>query len=263
MTSRQRWRPGQVPPWWAEVVLVLGLYAVYDVIRGLGRPTEVIAQHNAWQIVDVERALSVAIEEPLNRGLASLPALAVPACFFYATLHFILTPLTLVWLYRRHPAVYNRERMWIVIATATALIGFWLLPVAPPRLLPGVGSVDVMAEFASWGWWQGDGSSASKAIANEYAAMPSLHFAWSLWVGLVVARYARHRVVRVLGIAYPVATALVVLGTGNHYLLDVAAGGALLGVAWLATRAIWPDEVVARALEIERGGVVAPPSSPE
>lgn len=123
--------------------------------------------------------------------------------------------------------VYRFARTWLMTSTLVGLIGFTLAPTAPPRLLAGGhGFVDTMAQYSSYGWWGGDASAPRGlgGLTNQYAAMPSLHVGWSLWCGIVLWRYGRTRFVRALGIAYPLGTTLVVMGTANHYFLDALAG---------------------------------------
>ena len=92
---------------------------------------------------------------------------------------------------------------------------------------------DTLADVHQWGWWSGRTSAPHGlgSLANEFAAMPSLHVAWALWAGCLIARHARRRAVRIAGLAYPMLTGLVVMSTGNHYLLDVLAGAAVISVA--------------------------------
>ncbi len=102
---------------------------------------------------------------------------------------------------------------------------------APPRLLTGYGFIDTVVAFHTWGSW---GSTSVDAASNQFAAMPSLHVGWALWCTLSVWTLTRHRLARLLA-GYPVLTALVVLGTANHYLLDVAGGALALLLALAAT----------------------------
>jgi membrane-associated phospholipid phosphatase len=212
------------------------LYGAYDATRGLRHSSVVTANHNGWLLLHAERHLHGTPEHPLNQLLWHLPGLAVPSAYFYATLHFIVTPGVLVWLYRRHANSYRTARRVLVIATVASLVGFWLFPTAPPRLLPGSGIRDTLADVHQWGWWAGP-SSAPRGLgglANEYAAMPSLHVAWALWAGWLVTRHAHHHLIRIGGASYPVLTAFVVMATGNHYFLDVLAGAAVLALAAVA-----------------------------
>ncbi|MCW2541790.1 MAG: hypothetical protein JWN95_3515 [Frankiales bacterium] len=233
-------QPRRRPRWQTEVLLVVLLYGVYGATRGLRQATVVTADHNGWLLLHAERHLHVAPEHRLNQLLWQLPGLAVPSAYFYATLHFIVTPGVLVWLYRRHPNSYRTARRVLVIATVACLVGFWLFPTAPPRLLPGSGIRDTLADVHQWGSWAGPSSAPRglSGLANEYAAMPSLHVVWALWAGWLVTRHAHHRLIRIAGVSYPVLTAFVVMATGNHYLLDVLAGAAVLALASVAVTAV-------------------------
>lgn len=233
--------------WWRELGLVIGFYAVYDVIRGVMSRSSAEAQRDGRDLLGWERLLHLDPEHWLNADLGHVAVLAVPACYFYATLHFIVTPGVLIWTYRSRPRAYRRVRSVLAVITAAALVGFWWFPTAPPRLLAGAGFQDTLAHYGSWGWWGADASvpAGATAIANQYAAMPSLHLAWAAWCGATVFTLCRVRVVRVLAVAYPVLTALVVLGTANHYLFDVLAGAALWAIAqllvgYLSRLGVWP-----------------------
>jgi hypothetical protein len=216
-----------------ELALVAGLYFAYDLVHGRVAAEPLRADQDGYRLLHLEAWLHLTPEHWLNNGIEHLPAIAVPACFFYASLHFIVTPAALAWVYRRHPERYRAVRNVLALTTAAALIGFWLYPTAPPRLLPGAGFHDTLVRFRSWGWWGTDASvpAAAAAVANRFAAMPSLHFAWAAWSGANFFRLGRRRWVRALGVAYPLLTALVVVATANHYLADVVAGGALWLVA--------------------------------
>jgi PAP2 superfamily len=226
------------PAWWREVMLVAVLYEAYDTTRGLRRGNVRTADGNGGGILRWEHILHLDPEHTLNVILWDVPALGVAASYFYATLHFVVTPAVLIWLYRRHPRSYRSARTVLAVATCLALIGFWLLPTAPPRLLPGGQFHDILASTHQWGWWGGEGSvpRGLGGLTNQLAAMPSLHVAWALWSGGVLAVHARRRAVRVLGAAYPVLTALVVMGTGNHYFFDTLGGAAVVAIGIGAAR---------------------------
>jgi hypothetical protein len=224
--------------WWRELVLAAGLYACYDAIRGLIRGGSAQAQRDGWDVLNLERVLHLDPEGWINTHVQSLPILAVPACYVYATLHFVVTPCVLVWTFRQRPLVYGQARTCLAITTAGALLGFWLFPTAPPRLLSGGGFHDTLAAYSSWGWWGSDASvpQGAVALANQFAAMPSLHVAWSAWCAATLLAQVRHPIIRALAALYPLLTAAVVLATGNHYVLDVIAGVALWGLADAVSR---------------------------
>jgi membrane-associated phospholipid phosphatase len=223
------------PAWWREVALIAVLYIAYDVSRGLRDGNVDTANGHGQSLLSAEAWLHIDIEHSLNSWIGHAPVFAVLASYFYATLHFIVTPAVLVWMYRRRPASYARARTTLAIATVVGLIIFWLVPTTPPRLLPGAGFHDTMAGVAGWGWWGGEGSAPKGlgSLTNQLAAMPSLHVGWALWAGFLIYRHARHTWIRTLGLLYPVLTALVVMATANHYLLDVVAGAADVALAAL------------------------------
>jgi hypothetical protein len=226
--------------WLRELGLLALLYAGYSLARLLGDSDLAGATANAHHLLDLERALHIDIEGPANSAVQAWPLLAIAASYWYSLLHYVVTPAVLVWVYRRRHGDYPRVRNALVIASAIGLVGFTLLPMAPPRMMPGF--VDTLATTAGSGWWGGDASAPTGmgALTNQLAAMPSLHVGWAVWVAWVVASLSTHRWARILAIAYPVITTLVVVGTANHYLLDAVAGGATvllaLGVVCLAER---------------------------
>lgn len=229
----------RAPRWWAELPLIALVYAAYSAGRLLIAGRTQAAVEHAESILRWERIAHLDPEHALNSLFTHASWLGVPACFCYATLHYLVTPGILVWLWRRHRTHYLFMRTWLMVSTLIGLVGFTVLPTAPPRLLPpGAGFHDTLAQYASYGWWGADASAPQGMgqMTNQYAAMPSLHVGWALWCGLVLWRHARSPVVRVAAVAYPMTIALVVLGTANHYLADAVAGALVMGLGLLLTR---------------------------
>jgi hypothetical protein len=226
LRTARPWRSGL-----RELALIGVAYSAYDLSRFVVRGRESSAFAHALGLLHMEKALDVAWEQTLNQAISADRLLAVPADYMYATLHYLVTPLVLVWLWRRHRPDYSRARTTLVVATVIGLIGFTLMPVAPPRMLPGF--VDTMAKYGSDGWW-GGAASAPRGVGqwtNQFAAMPSLHVGWALWCGWQLIRHARHLWVRIAGALYPLLMAAVVVATGNHYLLDAIAGVVVVVIA--------------------------------
>ncbi|MFI6352005.1 phosphatase PAP2 family protein [Streptomyces sp. NPDC050743] len=222
--------------WWTELPLILLVYGCYSAGRLLARGDVTSAVDHGLAILRIEKALSLNAEHPLNRLFTREPWLGVPADFWYASLHYLVTPAILVWLFRTRAEHYRRARTWLMTSTFIGLFGFTLLPTCPPRLLSaGHGFVDTMAHYSSYGWWGGEASAprGMGGMTNQYAAMPSLHVGWALWCGVMLWRYGGTRVAKILGVLYPLGTALVVMGTANHYFLDAVAGVAVMGVGLL------------------------------
>ena len=223
--------------WLGELVLIAALYAAYSAARLIGHADLSTATSHARELLSLERALHLDIEAPANAVLSAWSPLAVLASYWYSTLHYVVTPAVLIWVYRQRRGDYRLARNALVLASAIGLVGFTLLPMAPPRMLPGF--VDTLAATSGVGWWGGDASAPRGLgeLTNQLAAMPSLHVGWAVWVAWVVCRLATRRWVRLLALGYPVVTTFVVVGTANHYLLDAVAGALVVAVGvWLAAR---------------------------
>jgi PAP2 superfamily len=222
----ERVRAVKAPRWWQEIGFILIIYFLYSLVRDAVPSHEISAYKHARTVLSIEHHLHINIELTLNTFVGHRAWLAYSANYYYSTLHFVVTIGVLIWLYARHPLRYRAIRTVLIITNLLALIGFWFISVAPPRLLPGY--VDTLVKFHTWG------SLASPAVAkvsNQFAAMPSLHIGWSLWCGVALVSTARRTWVRVLGALYPWVTFLVIVGTANHYVLDAVAGAATLCLA--------------------------------
>jgi hypothetical protein len=216
-----------VPGFVREVLVVAIGYGAYTLVRRATTGGMRVGLANAVHIGSWESMLHLDPERAINGFFSDHRWLAAWSGWYYATLHFVVTIGVMVWLHRRRPTHYRYFRTGLVLCNYLALGIFLLWPLAPPRLAePGFDDVVVSAHI--WG------SFANKNLAStadQYAAMPSLHTAWSLWSGLAIALLAERWWARILGVLYPVATVLVIMGTGNHYILDAVAGAALLLVA--------------------------------
>jgi hypothetical protein len=230
--------PRTRPRWWTELPLIVLVYACYSAGRLLVRGDVTDAVGHGLAILRVEKALHLNAEHPLNRLFTREAWLGVPADFWYASLHYLVTPLVLIWVFRSRAVHYRAARTWPMTSTFIGLIGFTLLPTCPPRLLDaGHGFVDTMAHYSSYGWWGGEASAPRGlgGMTNQYAAMPSLHVGWSLWCGVMLWRHGGTRTAKAAGVIYPLVTTIVVMGTANHYFLDAVAGAAVMGAGLLLT----------------------------
>ena len=212
-----------------EIVLILVGYWLYSVVRNAVRAHETEAVQHARQVVNIEKLFGIYQELPLNHFVAHQEWLAYLCNYYYATLHFVITIAVGVWVYRRHHWYARRLRNTWYLMNCFALLGFAFYSLAPPRLLPGGRFDDTVVTYRTWGSW---GNSGVADHSNQYAAMPSMHIGWSLWVGITVYRLANRQWVRLLGIAYPAATLFIIVGTGNHYFLDAVGGAVALGLAF-------------------------------
>ncbi|MER5784396.1 phosphatase PAP2 family protein [Streptomyces mobaraensis] len=234
--SRRGPRTPRRPRLWFEVLLIAIGYWTYSLVRNAVPEQRADAQRNADWIWSTEQTLHIAVEHTVNKAVNSVTWLIVGMNYYYATLHFVLTIGVLVWLYRRHPGRYGAARLALFATTAVALLGYYLYPLAPPRLMDGgPGFVDTVLVHHTWGS-MASGNLAD--VSNQYAAMPSMHIGWSLWCGVTIALLARWVWVRVLGALYPVATLAVIVSTANHFWLD-AVGGLLCLAFGFAVSYAW------------------------
>lgn len=220
------------------MLTIAAFYGVYSLIRDVhGTNADAVAQAttNAHRLVDLERHLGVFREAWLQHLVIGNHALMSFWDDYYASAHFLAVAGMLIWLFFAQPHRYRFWRNVIAVCTALALIGFAFFPVLPPRLLPpSYGFVDSLKVIG--GLWNFS-SGAVNSISNQYAAMPSLHTAWSTWVAIALWPSLKHRWAKVATLIYPLATIYCIVITGNHYFADAAAGLLTLGVAYLLTRA--------------------------
>lgn len=228
-----------------ELAILVVLNLVYERLRNLVPAREGEAYNRGHQVLDLTQRISADVELKINHFVANSDVLAHVFNAYYTYLHLPVTAITLIWIFREHTRFYRSARTVLVVTTALGLLGFYLFPMAPPRLLQGGGFVDTLLVHGTWGSWS---SPAVASQTNQFAAMPSLHCAWALWVGICVFRIARRTWLRALGAAYPVLTFLVVVGTANHFVLDGVAGALVLMVAFAVQRLLFGQGAFAPAL---------------
>ncbi|MDT0614787.1 phosphatase PAP2 family protein [Streptomyces lancefieldiae] len=230
-----RLRAPRRPRLWFEILLIALSYWTYSLVRNAVPEQRAQALRNADWIWRVERQLGIAVEEWVNHAVNSVTWLVVGMNYYYATLHFVMTLGVLVWLYRSHPGRYAATRLVLFATTSIALVGYYLYPLAPPRLMNGGRFIDTVMVHETWGSMA---SGDLKNMSNQYAAMPSMHIGWSVWCGVTIFALASVPWVRVLGLVYPVLTLVVIVATANHFWLDAVGGVLCLGFGYGVT-AVW------------------------
>jgi len=216
-----------------ELFLVLALYVAYISSRMFASDALRPAQRRAAELLDIESALHLSWEGSINQVFVFSRGLSLFGSFWYATAHYIVTAVVLLWLYRQGRSVYLPARRALLVATIIALAAYLMLPTAPPRLFGGY--ADVLAMTSGDGWWGGDASAPKGlgGLTNQLAAFPSLHAGWALWCAILLQHYAPRRWMRVGGWVHVAITGFVVIGTGNHWVVDVLMGWL---VVWLGFR---------------------------
>lgn len=212
---------------------LLGLYWLYSSIRWfIARNSPYEAFHNAFTIMQLERQLGIFYEQAIQSWLINHAMGFIHiANEFYTIGYFPVLVLCGALLYRFEPERFLIFKLTFMLGLGFALIGFTVFPLAPPRMLPEAGFVDTQQAFGSSFYNQ----KSVLGFYNPYAAMPSLHFAWALLVGIMAYSFER-RILKIFGVLYPSLMALVIVTTGHHYFLDIAGGGIVIGLAYMLVR---------------------------
>ena len=199
-----------------QLLIWFGFVFAYQLARGLADRNPSKAFVDGWRILDFEqRVTNHVFELTLQQFAISSSVLSKLVSWTYWNSEFTVVGLALLWVYLRRHEAFSRFRNAIIGANLVGLIGYILLPTAPPRMFPSIGFIDHHK------------SGVVELAANPYAAMPSLHAADALIVGLVLASLVRRPAWKVLWLVWPLWVCFAVMATGNHFWLDVLAGIAL------------------------------------
>ena len=228
---------GPLLKWWLEAGMTLGFYFFYSAIRNqfgsaLGDSVRRRSYENALDIIGIEKAMGLYHEEWTQQQFLDWDWFIVFWNVFYGSFHFIVTIFVMVYLFLRFPTRYILMRSMLAVTTASALIGFALYPLMPPRLLsncasqygacvPGHNYVDTLVDPG--GLWSFE-SGTMEAISNQYAAMPSLHVAWAVWCTIGLYPVLKRRTTRAVIAGYPLLTLFSIVVTANHYWIDAIGG---------------------------------------
>ena len=214
-----------LPRGWQHLALQFaiwfGFYGVYQVARGAADRGVGEAFWNGTLVIEAENKLGLLYEPALQRVVEGSNFLITATSITYWLSQFAVVGISLLWVYFRHHQVFDSFRNWLIGANLLGLVGYVLMPTAPPRLFPEWRFVDTLAEHASVN------QSTVSFLANPYAAMPSLHAMDALIVGIVMAGLCRTWLGKLLWLAWPIWVSFAVVGTGNHFWLDCAVGFAL------------------------------------
>jgi membrane-associated phospholipid phosphatase len=210
-----------------QLVIWLGFGFAYQLARGLADRNPAKAFENGLRVIDVERGAHALFEVSLQHLMDSPGLLTTFANWTYWGSQFTVVGLALLWVYLRHNEAFVRFRNVLLLANAIGLVGYVLMPTAPPRMFPGFGFMDTLAAYGSIQHESG----LVQLAANPYAAMPSLHSADALIVGVVLASVVRPWPLKIVWLLWPAWVWFCVMATGNHYWLDVVGGIVVAGVA--------------------------------
>jgi hypothetical protein len=230
-----------------QFAIVAGLLILYSTGRQLAEGHTAQALRNARQLWSWERRWHVPNELALEHWFLAHPLVAQTADLYYASVHFPLTFAALLWLFLYRRGLYQWTRDVLAVMTTAGLMLIFAFPMAPPRMMTGLGFTDVAAVF-------GQSVYHGSTISNQYASMPSLHVGWAVLVATALVRAGRTRL-RWLWVIHPLVTVLIVVGTANHYWADALVGAALFAIALLlvaVSRAAWHGNLMLGLTRLRR-----------
>jgi hypothetical protein len=225
-----------------ELTIAAAVFGLYRLGRLLTRDSPGEAARNARRVIDFERAVGLFTERTVQRWMLPLEGVVAFLNRYYVFLHFPVTVTFLVGVFVFRREEYPRIRNWFAAVTLLALAIHIAFPLAPPRMIPGF--VDTLRTFGP----QIYTADTTDSLANQFAAMPSLHFGWALMVGLGLRRLWRRA--SLVWLLHPFITLVAIVVTGNHYWTDALVAAAL---ALLLARLLYPiprsDDAPGRAME--------------
>ena len=229
-TTLPQWRRSRfLFPHLGEIAILGGGYFVYMYTRALVfSDFQGTALTNAWRVIEFEKNLGFFWEPAWQSwAIASAKSLVIFFNWAYIVTFWPIILTAAVILYFTDRNRYRYYRNIVLLSFVIALLGFMLFPLAPPRMIAEY-FVDTIKAFGPSGY-------ASREFANyynAYAAMPSLHFSWTVMFGIMFLR-ANNKWIKVLGVIYPVLTLFAITITGNHYIMDAVGGGLLVLASFL------------------------------
>jgi PAP2 superfamily len=230
-----------------ETALVVALFALWQFAGSHSVMGPDGALGRARWLWHAERVMHLPSEAWLQHLILPYPYLVQAFNLYYDILHFPVLIACLIWLFVWHRERYGSFRTTLVAFTGICLV-IQFIPVAPPRILPGIGMVDTAAIYG-----QSVYSSTAAFQADELSAMPSVHVGWAILVAIAVITVSRSRW-RWLAILYPVLTSIAVVVTANHFWLDGIVAGVILAM-------VLPMQVAARRLVAARTARAVPEES--
>lgn len=209
-----------------EVGLVCTLFALWQVANRLAHGHISGGLATGRWIWHIERVMHLPSEVDTQQLILGHPWLVQAMNYYYDTVHMTAMALFLVWLWLRHRDRYPFMRNIVVAFTGMSLL-VQMMAVAPPRLIGGVGLIDTAQKYG-----QSVYAAFPANIADQYAAMPSIHVGWAVLISFAIVACSTSRW-RWLALLHAAITNFVVVATANHYWLDGIAALGILGLAWL------------------------------
>ena len=203
-----------------QLAIWFGFLGLYQIVRGVADRNPTRAFENGLGVIKIEERVGDLFELTAQNIASSSKLLEILVSWTYWHSEFTVVGLALLFVYLRRNEAFTRFRNWILLANLIGLVGYVVVPTAPPRMFPTFGFGDTLAAFGGLN----HGSGIVQIAANPYAAMPSLHSADALIVGITLALVCRHWWSRAIWLLWPAWVWFAVMATGNHFWLDILAG---------------------------------------
>jgi membrane-associated phospholipid phosphatase len=229
INAGRRYLPRGYADFALQFLIWFGFLLAYQVARGVADRDPARAFANGWKVIDLEQRMAGLGELTLQGWTQSSHLLEAAVSWTYWNSEFTVIGLALLWVYLRRNEAFLRFRNTILFANVLGLVGYVLLPTAPPRFFTSIGFNDTVAQFGG----VNHGSGLVELAANPYAAMPSLHAADALIVGVILASVVRRPIFKVIWLIWPLWVWFAVMATGNHFWLDVLAGIVLASITMM------------------------------
>jgi hypothetical protein len=217
-----------------QIALFAAAYYVYSLVRGTVDGRAAMAFQNARTVIDVERTLHVFVEPSVQGWVSGSSLVTDVASWIYINAQTSITLTALIWLYLFRNSSFYFVRNMMVVAMGIALVGYMAYPTAPPRMLPEWGFQDSVANFTG----VAADDATVNALFNPYAAVPSMHVAFSLMIGWTLVQLVRPRALKLLWFAYPFMMTFVIVVTANHFIADAVLGACVAGASAYAARGL-------------------------
>lgn len=220
-----------------QVLIMAACYAAYDVSRALAVGRESVALANGTFFMNLEKALGIWWEPWIQGRISAVEPLMTALVWIYQYAHLPFIIGAMLWVFTQRRGLWRLYRDWFLAMNFIAVIVFALLPTAPPRMIFTSGVADINFLHGAREQILENG-----LLANPFAAMPSLHFGYALFIGIMLYALASGRWTRWLGFGYAVVVLVAIIATGNHYIIDAVAGALVVLAAWAFAGNVQPAE---------------------
>jgi membrane-associated phospholipid phosphatase len=232
-----------------QALIMLACYLAYDLSRALAQGREALAMANGHFFMNLEKTLGIWWEPWVQGRVSAVEPLMTALVWVYQYVHLPIIIGTMMWVFTQRREWWTAYRNWFLAMNFIAVLVFALLPTAPPRMLftSGVADINFLHGVRSAIFENG-------VLANPFAAMPSLHFGYALFIGILLYSLASRRWVRYMGFVYAVVVLVAIVATGNHFIVDAVGGALVVLAAWVLAVNVQPAPTPSPITVRERDG---------